>query len=107
MIRRFHNMKLRTQAAIVILCAIILAFTFFELLWLNKWKFCEATERLDLFYTQINDEEFQNTLVREALNYKIPESEDDTEAIEALKPFLDLANEYTAIYIYGDRKSVV
>ena len=101
MIRRFHNMKLRTQAAIVILCAIILAFTFFELLWLNKWKFCEAAERLDLFYTQINDEEFQNTLVREALNYKIPESEDDTEAIEALKPFLDLANEYTAIYIYG------
>ena len=43
----------------------MIAFAFFELLWLNKWKICETAERLDLFYTQINDEEFQNTLVRE------------------------------------------
>ena len=50
MIRRFRNMKIRTQSAIVILCAIIAAFAFFELLWLNKWKFCEAAEDLDLFY---------------------------------------------------------
>lgn len=85
----------------MILCAIAIAFSLFELLWLNKWKLCEIAERLDLFYTQINDEEFQNALAEEALHYDIPESEDDTEAKEALKPFFDLANEYTAIYIYG------
>ena len=74
-------MKIRTQSAIVILCAIIAAFAFFELLWLNKWKFCEAAEDLDLFYTQISDDRFKETLAKEALNYNIPESEDDEEAV--------------------------
>ena len=97
MIRRFKDLKIHTQFTIVILFAIILAFTFFELLWLNKWKFCEAAERLDLFYTQINDEDFQNALIEEALHYNVPESEDDTKAVEALAPFFDLANEYTGI----------
>ena len=106
MIRRFRNMKIRTQSAIVILCAIIAAFAFFELLWLNKWKFCEAAEDLDLFYTQISDDSFKETLAKEALNYNIPESEDDEEAVEALQPFLDLANEYTSIYIYGEEDSL-
>ena len=106
MIRRFRNMKIRTQSAIVILCAIIAAFAFFELLWLNKWKFCEAAEDLDLFYTQISDDRFKETLAKEALNYNIPESEDDEEAVEALQPFLDLANEYTSIYIYGEEDSL-
>lgn len=101
MIRRFQNLKIRTQSAIVILCALIIGFSFFELLWLNKWKLCEAAERLDLFYTQMDDEDFQNTLVEEALHYNIPESGDDTKAIEALKPFFDLVDEYTGIYIYG------
>ncbi len=101
MIRRFKDLKIRTQFTIVILFAILFAFTLFELLWLNKWKFCEAAERLDLFYTQINDEDFQNALIEEALHYNVPESEDDTEAVEALAPFFDLANEYTGIYIYG------
>lgn len=106
MIRRFRNMKIRTQSAIVILCAIIAAFAFFELLWLNKWKFCEAAEDLDLFYTQISDDRFKETLAEEALNYNIPESENDEEAVEALQPFLDLANEYTSIYIYGKEDSL-
>lgn len=106
MIRRFRNMKIRTQSAIVILCAIIAAFAFFELLWLNKWKFCETAEDLDLFYTQISDDSFKETLAEEALNYNIPESEDDEEAVEALQPFLDLANEYTSIYIYGKEDSL-
>lgn len=101
MTRRFRDMKIRTQSAIVILCALVLAFSFFELLWLNKWKLCETFERLDLFYTQMEDEDFQNTMVEEALRYNIPESEADTKAVAALDPFFDLANEYTGIYIYG------
>ena len=101
MTRRFRDMKIRTQSAIVILCALVLAFSFFELLWLNKWKLCETFERLDLFYTQMEDEDFQNTMVEEALRYNIPESEADTKAVAALDPFFDLVNEYTGIYIYG------
>ena len=75
MTRRFKDLKIRTQSAIVILCAMLIAFTLFELLWLNKWKLCEVAIRIDLFYTQINDEDFQMTLAEEALRYNIPESE--------------------------------
>ena len=39
-------------------------------------------------------------LKKEALNYNLPESEEDAEAVEAIKPFFDLVNEYTGIYIY-------
>lgn len=101
MIRRFKNLKIRTQSAIVILFAIIVAFTLFELLWLNKWNICEIAERLGIFYTQMGDKSFRNTLAEEALHYDIPESEDDTDAVEALNPFFDLVSEYTGIYIYG------
>ena len=31
----------------------------------------------------------------------MPESEDDAEAVEEIQPFFDLADKYTAIYIYG------
>ncbi len=100
MIRRFKNLKIRTQSAIVLLCALLIAFTLFELLWLNKWNICETAEDLNLFYTQINDKSFRKMLKKEALNYNLPESEEDAEAVEAIKPFFDLVNEYTGIYIY-------
>ncbi len=101
MTRRFKDLKIRTQSAIAILCSLVIAFSLFELLWLNKWKLCETAERLNLFYTQMEDEDFSNTLMEEALHYNIPESEADTEAVAALDPFFDLADEYTGIYIYG------
>lgn len=94
-------MRIRTQSAIVILCAIIVAFTLFELLWLNKWNICETAERLGIFYTQMGDKNFHKMLAEEALRYNIPESEDDTDAKEALQPFFGLVSEYTGIYIYG------
>lgn len=84
MIRGFNNLKIRTQAALVILFAIIIAFAFFELLWMNKWNICETAEGLNLFYTQMNDKSFRDTLAKEALNYNIPESEDDTEGVKAI-----------------------
>ena len=101
MTRRFRDLKIRTQSAIAILCALVIAFSFFELLWLNKWKLCETAERVDLFYTQMDNEDFHNTLAKEALRYNIPESAEDAEAVAALDPFFDLADEYTGIYIYG------
>ena len=106
MIRRFKNLKIRTQSAIVLLCALLIAFTLFELLWLNKWNICETAEDLNLFYTQINDKSFRKMLKKEALNYNLPESEEDAEAVEAIKPFFDLVNEYTGIYIYDRRRGI-
>lgn len=101
MIRRFKNLKIRTQSAVVILCAILIASAFFEIMWLNKWNFYEAVTHMKVFRAQIDDEDFQDTLVKEALHYNIPESEDDDEAVKALEPFLNLANEYNGVYIYG------
>ena len=101
MIRRFNNLKIRTQSAIIILCTLVITYVFFELLWTYKWKFFEFATQMDFFYTQMDDQNFQDTLVEEALRYNIPESEEDTEAVRAIQPFLNLADEYTAIYIYG------
>lgn len=101
MIRRFNNLKIRTQSAIIILCTLVVAYVFFELLWTYKWKLFEFATQMDFFYTQMDDQNFQDTLVEEALRYNIPESEEDTEAVRAIQPFLNLADEYTAIYIYG------
>lgn len=56
---------------------------------------------MKLFYTQIDDENFQDTLVEEAIRYNIPESEDDVAAVKAVEPFLNLADKYTGLYIYG------
>ncbi len=44
---------------------------------------------------------FMNSLYRAAENYDIPASEDDTEAVAALQPFLNMPDQYTSIYIYG------
>ena len=101
MIRRFNNLKIRTQSAIIILCTLVITYVFFELLWTYKWKLFEFATQMDFFYTQMDDQNFQDTLVEEALRYNIPESEEDTEAVRAIQPFLNLADEYTSIYIYG------
>lgn len=47
------------------------------------------------------DDYFFDTLLKEAANYDIPASEEDTKAIENLQPFFDLCDEYTSLYIYG------
>ncbi len=101
MIRRFKDLKIRTQSAVVIMCAILIASAFFEVMWQNKWNFFEAVTQMKILRTQIDDEKFRDTLAKEALHYNIPESEDDVESVKALEPFLNLADEYNGIYIYG------
>ena len=85
--------------------ALILSISFFELLWLNKWVLCRTAERLNLFYPQVNEESLQESLqdvlVENAAHYNIPESEEDTEAVKALDPLFNLADDYTSIWIYG------
>ena len=79
------------------MCTLVITYVFFELLWTYKWKLFEFATQMDFFYTQMDDQNFQDTLVEEALRYNIPESEEDTEAVRAIQPFLNLADEYTTI----------
>lgn len=94
---------MRTQFTLATLTALLLAFTLFETLWLKRWKVYEALQKLDLDFTycQLQDEEFNTRLIEEALKYDIPKNEEDEDAIKALQPYLDLADEYTSIYLYG------
>ena len=36
--KKLSDLKIRTQFALLILCALIAAFTIFELLWTSKWS---------------------------------------------------------------------
>ena len=47
------------------------------------------------------DENFWTMLGTEALNYDIPDSESDTEAVEKLQSLFDRLDDYTGLYIYG------
>lgn len=76
----------------------------FQFLWLQKWDVWE------FLITNLPDsvkilprpaDDFWNRLYEQALQCDIPQSEEDREAVEALEPFLDLADSYTALYVYG------
>ena len=47
------------------------------------------------------DENFWTMLGTEALNYDIPDSESDTEAVEKLQSLFDRLDDYTGLYVYG------
>ncbi len=100
MIKKIKSLKIRTQFALLILCAGLVSFFLFEALWSNKWPITRFLTGTDFLYTQISDTGFINELYETAREYDIPDSEDDIEAVEALTPFLNIADKYTSIYIY-------
>lgn len=76
----------------------------FRWLWYQKWDIwyiLNEKSPIDFEFLPEPDEDFFQILTDEALKYNIPESEEDKEAVEAMEPFLDLADDYTAIYVYG------
>lgn len=93
--------KIRTQFAVLILCALILAFGAFGTLWANKWHIFRFLGLLEYYSTYGDALYLADRLYEEAPGYELPESENDTERIKALKPLLDLADPYTSIAIYG------
>lgn len=79
----------------------LVSFWLFWMLWINKWRFFEHLGLVDFYYHNGVDMQLTDALYEQAKNYELPESEDDTERIQALKPLFDLADDYTQISIYG------
>lgn len=101
---KFKTLRIRTQLTLLILITGTICFLLFQFLWMHKWNVWEALENnpnLSLNIFPDLDDDFWLKLRQEALNYNVPESEDDREAAEDIQPFFGLADEYTGIYIYG------
>ena len=99
--KKISALKIRTQFALLILCALIAAFAVFEILWTNKFSIFNLLG-LGEYYNVYGDNIYLlDTLYEQAPNYELPESEEDEERIQALAPLLDLADKYTSISIYG------
>lgn len=96
--------KLKTKLTFLILAAGLLAILLFQFLWTNNgraWEFFRDTINRPLHILPEPDEAFWTNIQTEARKYDAPVSTDDSEAIESLQPFFDLADKYTSIYIYG------
>lgn len=101
MIKKFQNCKIRTQFAIVILLAGAFCYLLFSFFWGKRYVTFDYLNDKFHFHPQLYNDSFWGTLYEEALNYDIPESEDDKKTIEKMQPFFDLADDYTGIYLYG------
>lgn len=93
--------KVRTQFAVLILCAMLLSFWLFFMLWMNKWRVLDYLGLADFYFHNGVDIMLTDALYEQAKNYELPESEDDKERIQALDPLFDLADDYTTISFYG------
>lgn len=76
----------------------------FRFLWLQRreaWYFLTESLPDSIQFLPKPADDFWEKLYAQAEQCDIPASEDDTEAVQALAPFFDLADPYTALYIYG------
>ncbi len=99
--KRISCWRIRTQFAVLILCALVMSFGVFELLWMNKFAVFNLLGLGSYYHTYGDALMLADRLYQEAPHYELPESEDDDERIKKLGPLLDLADKYTAISIYG------
>lgn len=101
---RTFRVGLRGQLFILILVTGALCLGLFRFLWLSKydvWGFWMDELPVQFHIFPELDDDFWERLNDEARNCTIPDSEDDLEAIESLAPLFALADDYTAIYVYG------
>ncbi len=103
---KIKSMKIRNQFALLIVCAGLLAFLLFELLWLNKWPISSKLMGTDFYHTQLDNLVFLNKFYEKAKELDLPENENDTEAAALLKPLFNLADEYTSIYLYDSKSGL-
>ena len=101
MIKKIKGLKISSQFALLILCAVIICFVLFQELWLHRWSVGKLLTNTDFSHTQLDNLEFMDEFYEAALDYDLPKSEDDTETALALEPLLEMADEYTSVYIYG------
>ncbi len=107
MIKRFKNMRLRTQLTLIIVAAAMTGYALFTFLWDNRFFLWDEIHDTFHIPTLTANEEYFDMLYREAAKYELPESEDDTERIEKLEPYLALADDYTSLYVYGLRDGLI
>ena len=87
MIKKITSMKIRTKLTFLILITGIISYSLFQFLWYNKWTAYELINPIFQFAPPYGNEYFFDELLKEAVKYDIPKSEEDTEAIEKLQPF--------------------
>lgn len=94
------HLKIRTQFFLLIAVSLLLSFTLFECMWHNRYRvFFLLQEHTPLTFAPSDD--FYDRIESEAPNYDIPDSEDNKKQVEAIEPYLDLADPYTGLYIYS------
>lgn len=96
--------KIRTKLILLIAVTGLTSLLLFHGLWTQKWPFWHwLIENCPIEFSLLPEpeEDIFSRLSEEAQKYEAPESEDDAEGVEAIQPFFDLADKYTAIYIYG------
>ena len=77
--KKFSTMKLQNRFLLILLLALTISATLFELLWLNKWTLVNWTGNFEILQSQIDDEDFW-TNWRNCTNLSLPESSDDEAA---------------------------
>lgn len=95
--------KIRTQFFLLILAAGLLCFLLYTAMWKHKWQVYDFLQESNCLQKVLPcpADDFWLRLRTEALKYDIPESEEDIEGNRAIKPFFEVADEYTSICIYG------
>ena len=81
--KKFSTMKLQNRFLLILLLALTISATLFELLWLNKWTLVNWTGNFEILQSQIDDEDFWTKLDETAQNLSLPESSDDEAAAKA------------------------
>lgn len=101
---RLKNMKIRTQLFLLIFAAGLFCFLLYNFMWKYKWEVYELLQSSSIIRQHVLPgprDDLWLTIRTEALKYDIPESETDKEGNKAIAPFFELADPYTAVYIYG------
>lgn len=106
MLKKMNHMKLRNRFLLILLLALVISISLFELLWLNKWNLVDWTGNFELLQSQIDDENFWTELSNTAKDLTLPESSEDKNAEENMKPLFALADKYTSIYLYDNESGI-
>lgn len=92
--------KIKAQFLLLILITGFLSYGSFQILWMNKFNVYDGLNPYFHFLPVYGPSSLSDNLVQQAKNYEIPDSDQDTETIDNLKPFFDLTDKYTSLFIY-------
>ena len=67
--KKFSTMKLQNRFLLILLLALTISATLFELLWLNKWTLVNWTGNFEILQSQIDDERFLDEIGRNCTKF--------------------------------------